>query len=668
MPKAIGDDQSIITSEGCIFLRRQQQTDYPLTYAATIPGIDSNPISTLVRDLTGLQVIEIDNKGLVNGIIDWLIRRKSSSGEEYKEATILHTQYPHDNQKQAAPPSYYSKDGESSRAFIVLQNPLRGIPARFRKLEGDRYTPRNRLLLTYESLISDQNGVEAVYALNNFLGGALTDSEAISCIWRHMIYNIPSSGRRLDFTDKRKVFSSREVVSATGSGIIPSQQQQHLRGDHKSDFQYSLNASQLDTVMKMLIDVAQRYKDEEQVYSVMMEYQREIQVVMSQIDNSLTSTMVAETALSPSNIYTQPLEVCGRQTPFPLSSETKITQHYSSQCSLFNTIHGSDTINEPSGLLLLRGYERFGRTGNELIEFLHALQYAKENDLIVGIMLDSWAMSLITKFWHAFPTNDFHSDEFLSNGFLAWKNKIERVLCIKIFLNEEDLAGYSNIVSMSSRELFMLRYNEDVKEYIRFHSHNIRMLFRSYNRGEGRDVKNQKVGNLCSVVDGMFGEQRQSVTYSVIHSRSLEGEPGLRLLGIISETSGCDPVAALNMEPEYIKAILSPLGLLNRPILFISDNQRPEILHKLRADPDIGPQIRLIPPELSWVGGDLAVAIVADAFIGNPASTFSGFIAKSRIALGFENNYLFRAKKGDNWVDSCEDRCIFYKWVMRSMA
>jgi hypothetical protein len=122
------------------------------------------------------------------------------------------------------------------------------------------------------------------------------------------------------------------------------------------------------------------------------------------------------------------------------------------------------------------------------------------------------------------------------------------------------------------------------------------------------------------------------------------------------------------MEPEYIKAILSPLGLLQHPILFISDNQRPDILEKLMADADIGPQIRLVPSKLSWVGGDLAVAIMANAFIGNPASTFSGFISKSRIALGFDNNFLFRVKKDGEWVDSCEDRCIFYKWVMRSMA
>jgi hypothetical protein len=268
----------------------------------------------------------------------------------------------------------------------------------------------------------------------------------------------------------------------------------------------------------------------------------------------------------------------------------------------------------------------------------------------------------------AFPTDNMRNEEFLSDGILEWKDHIEQAFCIKVFLNEEELVGYDNIIELTSRELFMFRYEADAKEYIQFQLHNIRKLFRSCNFGVGKDIKNRDVGNLCSVIDGVFGDNRQFATYSVIHSRSLEGAPGLRLLGILSGTSGCDPVAALNMEPEYIKAILSPLGLLQHPILFISDNQRPDILEKLMADADIGSQIRLVPSKLSWVGGDLAVAIMANAFIGNPASTFSGFISKSRIALGFDNNFLFRVKKDGEWVDSCEDRCIFYKWVMRSMA
>ena len=34
----------------------------------------------------------------------------------------------------------------------------------------------------------------------------------------------------------------------------------------------------------------------------------------------------------------------------------------------------------------------------------------------------------------------------------------------------------------------------------------------------------------------------------------------------------------------------------------------------------------------------------ADVFIGHPSSTMSGFIARSRVALGFEQNYLYLAR------------------------
>jgi len=128
-------------------------------------------------------------------------------------------------------------------------------------------------------------------------------------------------------------------------------------------------------------------------------------------------------------------------------------------------------------------------------------------------------------------------------------------------------------------------------------------------------------------------------------------------------------MAALDMEPEYVKAILEPLGMLKHPILFITDHQRPEILEKLLADPDIGPNIRLIPEGSSWVGGDITVALMSNVFIGNPASSFSGFIAKSRVALGYDTNYLFRRKnQNGKWVDVCDHRCIFDKKVMNAMS
>jgi hypothetical protein len=54
------------------------------------------------------------------------------------------------------------------------------------------------------------------------------------------------------------------------------------------------------------------------------------------------------------------------------------------------------------------------------------------------------------------------------------------------------------------------------------------------------------------------------------------------------------------MAPDYIKMILKPLEMLEYPILYITNNQRPEILERLLTDPKIGPSIQLIPSDLSW--------------------------------------------------------------------
>ena len=51
------------------------------------------------------------------------------------------------------------------------------------------------------------------------------------------------------------------------------------------------------------------------------------------------------------------------------------------------------------------------------------------------------------------------------------------------------------------------------------------------------------------------------------------------------------------MAPDYIKAILEPLVMLEYPVLFITDNQRPEILERLLTDPEIEPSIQLTPSD-----------------------------------------------------------------------
>ena len=366
-----------------------------------------------------------------------------------------------------------------------------------------------------------------------------------------------------------------------------------------------------------------------------------------------------------------PLRVCNREAPIPRALDYSITKKYS-HCPLM------DGPTRETRLLLWEGIKTFGRTGNNLIEFLHGLQYARDNDMLPGIMMGSWAPHLITDMWMSIRDDSANSRHSIERAYAIdeWRDLFEKAFCVRILTNDDDLTKYKEIVRMSTKEFFMFYRTDEnmpnLDEYIEYQCHILRTLYRSYNTGHGVSMRNKPVGDMCSVIDAVFeGTRGSSARYSVIHSRSLEGEPGMRLLGRISSRSGTDPTAALDMEPDYIKAILEPLGMLEHPMLFITDNQRPEILEKLLADPDIGHGIHLVPADASWIGGDITAALMADVFIGNPASTFSGFIAKSRLAVGYDakQTYMFRKKNKDGkWVDACDHRCIFDSEIMNAMA
>ena len=358
-------------------------------------------------------------------------------------------------------------------------------------------------------------------------------------------------------------------------------------------------------------------------------------------------------SLSPSM---SPIQICNRLALLPPDIELQAMQQYAS-CPLLNNPPEQTTV------ILLDGSDAYGRIGNNLIEFLHALQYGRDINAVVGIMIGSWPTHLITNMWMAIQNDDM----------VAWGQLMERSLCVKMINTDDQLNQYKQVIRMDTKEgtkeLFTYQRVVPLNDYVDFQSHLIRALWKSYNNGTGLNMRHRPVHDMCSVLDAIFGREAGSIIYSVVHSRSLEGPPGIELMRRIAKNTGCDPLAALEMEPEYVKAILEPLGMLKHPIIFMTDHQRPKILERLLADPDIGSNIHLVPSEASWVGGDITVALMANVFIGNPASTFSGFIAKSRVALGYNNNYLFRRReKNGTWVDVCDYRCVFDKKVLNSMA
>jgi hypothetical protein len=240
----------------------------------------------------------------------------------------------------------------------------------------------------------------------------------------------------------------------------------------------------------------------------------------------------------------------------------------------------------------------------------------------------------------------------------------------KIIKSEQELEQY-NVLTMTTKELFGYTSPSPYDEYVASTQYSIRALFQNYNTGKGTSIRrNQQAGDMCSGIDAVFGNHDKSrVIYSVIHSRHLEGAPGLRLLSKVCRHAKCDATAALEMRPDYIKSILRPLGMLNHPIVLITDGQDFSVIQRLMADEEIGPMLRVVPEESSWIGGDLTLGIMSNVFIGNPASTFSTFIAKSRLSLGFGQNYLFRRKTAEGvWVTSCGDGCVFDKRVMDVMS
>lgn len=103
----------------------------------------------------------------------------------------------------------------------------------------------------------------------------------------------------------------------------------------------------------------------------------------------------------------------------------------------------------------------------------------------------------------------------------------------------------------------------------------------------------------------------------------------------------------LTMSPDYITSILLPLGMLVYPIILVTDGKSPDVERELFNDPMIGPKLIVLSENVSLDGADIALALLSDVYIGNPASGTSGFIARSRMALGYsaESTQLFRRKR-----------------------
>jgi hypothetical protein len=150
--------------------------------------------------------------------------------------------------------------------------------------------------------------------------------------------------------------------------------------------------------------------------------------------------------------------------------------------------------------------------------------------------------------------------------------------------------------------------------------------------------------DVCSLIQS----EGPSKKYTVVH---LSDEKTNSLLSELNRLTGLDHSAAVEMSPEYVKAFLTPLEMLNSDIYPIAtgeyealDTSVADRVLALVEDDVLGSLIRL-PKEGRHMASVLYFAVLADVYIGNPVDHNSMWIARMRCALGLCSNTFILTKR-----------------------
>ena len=347
-------------------------------------------------------------------------------------------------------------------------------------------------------------------------------------------------------------------------------------------------------------------------------------------------------------------QLCGRYTPFTY----KINPHVvpAMQRPILEPMRWPTT----NKLLLLRNDGHFGHIGNQVNSLLHAYDYAMDHQMELGILFHSWAMDTI-------QTIGYETDTYDRLGRDLYED-----LNIIVIRNQTQLRGFTEVHSETAKRLYFYsssNYTNDRDMWTKkmpTHVAVLQRLFLRHNRGYGYVHNGLRADDTCSSVNQYFKSKGGSMKYTVIHSEYQEGKikPKLELLS--KKTMITVEQGAMYMHPFYIRSILKPIDMLERPIILISDGQFPAVERNLLADPVIGPRLMILSNRESLGGSDVNLAVGADVFVGNPASVTSGLIARARHSLGidYRYTYLFRRKVKKRWMTVCTDECFWNPWVL----
>ena len=83
----------------------------------------------------------------------------------------------------------------------------------------------------------------------------------------------------------------------------------------------------------------------------------------------------------------EPLTICDRPTDVGSVEDFASLQTHA-KCA---------EITQDRPIIILQGGSKYGRSGNNVLEFLHAIQLARDQGVQLGIMAGSWAMNILQK-------------------------------------------------------------------------------------------------------------------------------------------------------------------------------------------------------------------------------------------------------------------------------
>ena len=310
----------------------------------------------------------------------------------------------------------------------------------------------------------------------------------------------------------------------------------------------------------------------------------------------------------------------------------------------------------------------FGRSNNQIISILHAIDIALDNhgDLPKNhavVALSKWAYEIVKGiFYNGSNTTEFpilleqlrpalllHEDRLEDLGLSESNNKTQ------IYLSAKDAYYY---VKKNRKRL--------TPQIIRKRRQAVLGTLFQHGVAERNLVLYNVVKDHINANSRLFGNNKNNkLEYVTIHSRWLEGECERRVGRFL-------PKDECWMTPSYIKSIMG--GTIDKPIVIIGDGQKKEIIEKLALDPDIGPALiipqEILPENVEIAGStqpwsDMMVAIMSDIFIGTRASSFATIVGLFRVVRGADpaSNFIYTSQENSTLnqgsdIEICED-CLF---------